>query len=432
MRFTQSIRFRIVTSCVIFALIVSIILGFLTALTVRINADEQFNWHTQKEMEQFLTQYEKDKNTKFNLARGKVFVGDEKDAVKYLNSILTKKSKNFTEQTLNDIPTKRFHKTIKNGYTFYYYDFKENEIYILQAPIKNIKNQNMYYFIELTGFNFADNMGANISLYYFFSLVLIILVLSIFIGFYIAKKVLVPLTNLTSNVDKIDIGEYKSNINDYYNDEIGFLARKIDSFVKRTAEFVQREKAFTRDASHELRTPVASSQAAIEVAFELPEGNTPQMKKTLNRIKRANKNMTHLIESFLIMGREKQKDIKDISFNLKELVDNSIEKNQYLLKSPNIKYKNKIDEKLILTLHKNYLSIVVDNIIRNAFTHMQEGSMEIKATNNSFIVLDTGEWFKEDELGIGLNIVKRICKEEDWNLSISTKKGIGTKIEINF
>lgn len=432
MKFTQSIRFRIVVACVLFALVVSIILGALVALTMRINADEQFNWHTQQEMNYFLKRYEENKNVQFDLARGKVIVGNEDDAIEYLDSILTQESKDFMEKSLNDIPTKRFHKTFDNGYTIYYYDFKENEIYILKAPIKN-KKLNMYYFIELTGFDFTDNMGANIAKNYFFFMVIIILVLSIFIGFYIAKKVLIPLTNLTSNVDKIDIGEYKSNTKDYYNDEIGFLARKIDSFVKRTAEFVQREKAFTRDASHELRTPVASSQAALDVAYALPEGQSPTMQKVLARIQRANKNMIHLIESFLILGRETQKNRKKQTFNLKELVDSSINKNLYLLTSQEIHYENRVHEELMLTLHKEYLLIVIDNLIRNAFVHMQEGNLNVGFKDNTFVVHDSGEWFNENkEMGIGLNIVTRICKEENWKLAISTKKGLGTKIEIVF
>ena len=382
-------------------------------------------------MTYFLKQYEKDSNTKFEIAIGKIFIANEKDAIEYVKSIIDKNSRNFNEKTLENIPFKRFHKETEKGYIFYYYDFKETVVYLLNAPLKN--NLNMYYVVDITGFDRTDNMGANITLNAFFVLIVLILVLALIFGFYIAKKVLVPLTNLTSNVDKIDIGEYKSNTKDYYNDEIGFLARKIDSFVKRTAEFVQREKAFTRDTSHELRTPVASSQAALDVAFELPQGQDPKMQKILNRIQRANKNMTHLIESFLILGRETQKYRDKLSFNLKELVDNSINKNSYLLSSKEINYDNRIDMKLTLTLHKEYLSIIIDNLIRNAFGHMQEGKLIIDADENSFIVYDSGEWFNENkELGIGLNIVKRICKEENWNFTINTQKELGTKIEIKF
>lgn len=431
MKFVKSIRFRIIIACIFFALIVSIFFGVILEKSIKINVDEQFNWHTQKEMTYFLDQYKKNKESKFDLAKGKILIAKQKDALEYLKNMIDKESRTFTEKTFENIPFKRFHKVTEKGYIFYYYDFKKTVVYLLKAPLDN--DLNMFYFIDLTGFDRTDNMGANIALKAFLAVIIIILILAILIGFYIAKKVLTPLTNLASNVDKIDVGKYKSNVQDYYDDEIGFLAKKIDSFVKRTTEFIQREKAFTRDASHELRTPVASSQAALDVAYELPQGQDPKMLKILNRIKRANKNMTHLIESFLILGRETQKNRVKQSFNLKELVDHSIIKNSYLLNSSEIKYENIICKKLTFTLNKEYLSIVIDNLIRNAFVHMQEGELTISAENNSIIIHDSGEWFNEDkELGIGLNIVKRICKEEYWNLSIFTKKDKGTFIKIEF
>lgn len=432
MKFTKSIRFRIIVACIVFALIVSSLFGLILALSIKINADEQFNWHMEKEMAYFLEEYKKNKKVEFNLSRGKIIIGKEKEAIKHLKNMIDSQSNTFSEQTLESIPLKRFHKVTEEGYTFYYYDSKVNVVYLLKAPLSS-EDLNIYYFIDLTGFDRSDNMGANISLKFFFVMLISILLLAVFIGLYIAKKVLIPLTNLTSNVDKIDIGKYKSNVNDYYHDEIGFLAEKIDSFVKRTADFVQREKSFTRDASHELRTPIASSQAALDVAFALSEGQNPKMQKILNRIQRANKNMTHLIESFLILGRETQKNRDTLPFMPKELVNTSINKNSYLLNSKNITYKNQINKELIFNLHKEYLTIVIDNLIRNAFVHMQEGELIISAENDLIIIHDSGEWFGENkELGIGLNIVKRICKEEDWNLSISTEKGLGTKIEIKF
>ncbi len=433
MKFTKGIRFRIIAACVFFAFMVSIIFGLILIVTIKINADEQFNWHIEKEATHFLKQYQKNKNIKFEIQRGIVRVTNELDAITQLKKMLAIDDKQVLQKSLKDLAFNKFQMITEDGYMAYKFHLKEKKIYVLQASLEDKENLSLYYFIDLSGFNKSNNMGANISRNIFFIMIFIILLLAILIGFYIAKKVLVPLTSLSTNVDKIDIGEYKSNTSEYYNDEIGFLAKKIDSFVKRTAKFVQREKAFSRDASHELRTPVASSQAALDVAFALPQGQNPRMNKILQRVQRANKNMTHLIESFLILGREKQKDKKILQFNLKELVDTSISKNSYLINSQTIKYENKIDETIIVNLPKEYLLIIIDNLIRNAFTHMQDGIITINATNNYLLISDTGEWFDDTkELGIGLNIVKRICTEENWKIDISTVPNIGTQIKIKF
>ena len=431
MKFLKSIRFRIIVACIIFALIVSTIFGFILLLTIKINSDEQFNWHVEKEMSLFLKQYEKNRNIEFKTTRGIVIVASESKAIEQLKKIIN--IKNIKERELKNIDFKKYHKVLKNGFVSYKYCFKEHTVYLLESSIKGLENSKLYYFINLTGFDETNNMGANIAIKIFLIVISIIVVIAILAGFYITKKVLSPLTALAENVDKIDIGEYRSNLNDYYNDEIGFLAEKIDSFVERSAKFLEREKAFTRDASHELRTPITSSQAALDVAFTLPEAQNSKMEKVLLRIQRANRNMIHLIESFLILGREKELKNRETTFNLRELVDSSINKNIYLLNSSKIDYKNEIDKNLTFTLRKNYLSIVVDNIVRNGFIHMQEGSLILDATSNSFIAYDSGEWFDESkELGIGLSIVKRISKRESWKFLISTVKNRGTKIEIEF
>lgn len=432
MKFIQSIRFRIIIACIFFAFIVSIVFGYVFMKSIDFNADEQFNWHIKKELTHLLKEYKNNKDISSRTQRTIITITDEKNIINELVTMMNIDDKfSFEGKKLKELPFKRYDNITEDGYINYEYIYKEKTVAFFQVPLKDSKNLSLYYIIDLTGFEENNDFGSKGAIEIFAISIFIILILSVIIGIYIANKVLSPLTNLTSNVDKIDIGEYKSNLNNYYSDEIGFLAKRIDSFVKSTTKFIQREQAFTRDASHELRTPVASSQAALDVAKELTDDS--KILQVLSRIERANKNMTHLIETFLILGREKENKKEKVSFKLKELVNNSLKKNSYLLTSEQITYENRISEELVLSLHKDYLLIIIDNLIRNAFVHMQEGILKISATNNSFIVFDTGEWFKEEkELGIGLNIVKRICKLEEWELTILTIKDEGTKIEIEF
>lgn len=421
---TKSIRFRIIIACIFFALIVCIIFSLVLMRSIIINSDEQFNWYIEKELDYLSKQYHNNEYIEINKFRGVVIVSDETTAIKQLTKMLKIKdeSKNMK---LTDFPFKNYHFNTPTGYINYMYTYKNKSIYIMQSPIVNSKNS-IFYFVDFSGFNKINNMGANITIKIYLVMLSIILILAVLIGLYIAKKVLSPLTKLSLNVDNINTNTYRNNSSEYYDDEIGFLAKKIDSFV-------EREKAFTRDASHELRTPIATSQAALTVAYTLIKKENPKLVKVLNRIQRANKNMTHLIESFLIMGREHSKEIKIQNFKLKDLIDKSIEKNKYLLNSKKIEYKNRIDKDLIIELNKDYLSIVIDNIIRNAFIHMQDGFLIINGTNSFISIYDSGEWFHKDtELGIGLNIVERICKEQEWKFMIKTIKNKGTEINVKF
>jgi len=51
----------------------------------------------------------------------------------------------------------------------------------------------------------------------------------------------------------------------FYEDEVGVLAKALEQSMQRVEAFVNREQQFTRDVSHELRTPVTVIKGAAEL-----------------------------------------------------------------------------------------------------------------------------------------------------------------------
>src|SRR5204863_8167972 len=51
------------------------------------------------------------------------------------------------------------------------------------------------------------------------------------------------------------------------DDEVGRLARTMNSMLDRLEESSRRQRRFVADASHELRSPVAAIRAQVEVAL---------------------------------------------------------------------------------------------------------------------------------------------------------------------
>ncbi len=56
------------------------------------------------------------------------------------------------------------------------------------------------------------------------------------------------------------------------DDEIGALARTLNSMLDRLASSRERQRAFVADVAHELRSPLASMRTQLEVAQQLGEG----------------------------------------------------------------------------------------------------------------------------------------------------------------
>ena len=206
---------------------------------------------------------------------------------------------------------------------------------------------------------------------------------------------------------------------------------------------IEREKAFSRNVSHELRTPLASSRAAIELALSAPAGQEENMNKFLNRAKRANADMTHLIETFLLLGRENIDEKVQNEFNLHDLVKDSFNKHNYLKKTSQIECINLIPTQCMLNTSEQYLAIVIDNLIRNAYQHTYQGSISVSINRSCIFVEDTGEgmanshaFTKEpnnvlDKSGVGLAIVTRLCEKLEWQFSIDIEREQGTGIFID-
>jgi len=90
------------------------------------------------------------------------------------------------------------------------------------------------------------------------------------------------------------------------------------------------------------------------------------------------------------------------------------------------------------------LTVLLDNLLGNAFQYTQQGRVTIEMENNTLIVADTGPGIDpsiSDKItdpavkgkqstgyGFGLSIVKRLCEHQGWLLIFSREQG--TKISI--
>ena len=81
-------------------------------------------------------------------------------------------------------------------------------------------------------------------------------------------------------------------------DEIHALAITLNEMLDRLAETQERQRAFVADAAHELRSPLASIQAQLEVAQRLDEGGTLPADLMVD-VKR----LSGLVEDLLLLAR---------------------------------------------------------------------------------------------------------------------------------
>ena len=89
--------------------------------------------------------------------------------------------------------------------------------------------------------------------------------LAVFGSYFLAKLALRPIDHITETAVSLGAGNLSQRITGIESrDEVGRLAGAFNGMLARLEESFQREKQFTSDASHELRTPVSVIMAYAE------------------------------------------------------------------------------------------------------------------------------------------------------------------------
>ncbi len=141
------------------------------------------------------------------------------------------------------------------------------------------------------------------------ALVLLVLYLSSWLGFRASQRAISPVIALARQVQQLDPEHPDPDAFDpdrvgaSADDEVGVLATAMQRFTARLNDFIVRETYFTRDASHELRSPLTVISMASDLLAEDP-GLSEAGKKALARIKRSVRDMQELIGAFLLLARE--------------------------------------------------------------------------------------------------------------------------------
>ncbi|MFC1664939.1 sensor histidine kinase [Pseudomonadota bacterium] len=277
----------------------------------------------------------------------------------------------------------------------------------------------------------------------------LVILIGIWIGKILANRVIAPVTQLASIFHMADTTALPNNFaKDYYGDEVGFLALTLENQVQQINEFVERETRFSRDASHELRTPVTSIKLALGLLLRMPEANASHVRKPLQRIQRATSDMQHLLETLLWLSRESQNKHIRLDGSAEDLVEKNIENHRYLIsdKSVDIEFESQVNEMVMVP--EQLFSIAIGNIIRNAFQFTERGFVKVLLTEQMVRVCDSGIGIASDTqasvvsqdsemsdlkgYGFGLEIVNRICDLCGWRVEIESGQIQGTHVTIYF
>lgn len=196
----------------------------------------------------------------------------------------------------------------------------------------------------------------------------VLLVITFFTSRIISRITIKPISHIAKKVDEINSNNLNKRVSETSNgDELETLSKAINDFLNRIDAAIKREKQFTADASHQLRTPLAVIKGNLEVLIRQarqPEVYVKEIKQNIGKID----NMTDTVEKLLVLARldieHKNIEVENIDvYNLTEVILTNY-KQEILQKSMSLDIDKSFKIKLVS--NKTYLSLILDNLISNA------------------------------------------------------------------
>ena len=316
-----------------------------------------------------------------------------------------------------------------------------DEYHIAVQELPN-QEKHLYLLYEVSALEFTEKRKLRIELVLLAGVILVV-VLGLWIGRLTSRKVIAPVIHLSDQVNKSGPGNLPTDLSkDFIADEVGVLAVALEQSMKRIEAFVEREHQFTRDASHELRTPVTVIKGAVELLRKQLNPSEKSALRLLDRIQRQVANMENIIEALLWLSREDVSIDTHKSVTVLSLVRDTIEENRQLIADKSSDINMVAEGKPALNAPAPLFQIALSNLIQNAIRYTANGHITVYVRDDRVLVSDTGIGIEGSDLdkitqphvrgsgsngfGLGLSLVKRLCDRVGWQFEIESEVDRGT------
>jgi len=238
---------------------------------------------------------------------------------------------------------------------------------------------------------------------------LAVLLISGILCFFLARHLTTPVSRIRKVTRELTEGRLSARIGGSIgnrNDELGDLAHDFDLMAEKIEQLIQSQMQLIRDVSHELRSPLARLNVALELARISPEESR---KPALDRIEQESETLNDMIEQLLNLSRLESGAVnaQEVRFSLGEMLESITEDARYEARNRKIGIDLIRKDEFDFTGYQQVLHSALENVVRNALAYSREessvtvilGSGELNGSRCAEIrIADRGEGVPEREL----------------------------------
>ena len=266
---------------------------------------------------------------------------------------------------------------------------------------------------------------------------------------------------LQDYMDKISRGNYELEINDNSEDELSSLKNslyKIMVYMKEQADSARIKKVMlaqsVSDISHQLKTPLTSTQVLLDNLNDNPDMDYSTRKKFIYEALNQVNGMSWMIVSMLKLSRI---DAGVVEFNnenisINKIIEEAVGNLEVIAEIKNVNIEKNIDNRNEDELNKldiyikgdyNWNREALQNIIKNAIEHSRhKGTVKINITDNdvytAVYITNRGEKlsdkqqkqiferyyseakYEDNSMGIGLPLAKAVIEKQGGYISVES------------
>jgi heavy metal sensor kinase len=243
------------------------------------------------------------------------------------------------------------------------------------------------------------------------------------------------------------------------HDELYRLSATINALFDRMQDAFQREKQFTADASHELKTPLSAVKGTLEVLVRKPRETAHYEERIRYCLDELNR-MARLIDQLLMLARYENEAMNPniAKIDIAEYLQSVISRLEPLSVEKLISIKLENAPSGVVAADPAMLEMMIGNILSNAIKYSPAGSsIEIGTARRSGLLVcsitDHGVGIPEEKLqnvfdrfyrvdesrssstggfGLGLSIVRKLADLQHIGISVSSRENAGTTFELTF